>query len=245
MPKQEFASLQWAEQISNVVTAVSKAVMGPVMDTRALGKPLGSAYAKAFASDTHQKLSRFGSLKQHLLKDLLPKRLVEYQHTISEAATKLLQTVTQNMYSNPGLTLATVGLSELTQGVQGHMVALMVENFKNRPFDLTDFKLEEDEHFQTERASLNAQLAKLLAAQQSLANISRTAAFIPANKFHLGTYKEAASANVPNPSDAEELPIKPSLHSATPANIRCTRCWSRIQYTQQPTLRQQQQQSSR
>ena len=95
------------------------------------------------------------------------------------------------------------------------MVALMVENFKKRPFDLTDFKLEEDKQVQTERVSLNAQLAKLLAAQTSLGSISHTAAFIPANQFHLGTYKEEASADFPGPSDAEELPRNPSLQSAT------------------------------
>ncbi|KAL0027545.1 hypothetical protein WJX77_009922 [Trebouxia sp. C0004] len=78
--------------------------------------------------------------------------------------------------------------------------------------------LEEDEQAQTERALLNTGLtglAMLLAAQESLDNICHTVAFVPADKFHLGTCKQAASADSFDPSDAEELLINPSLPSVT------------------------------
>ena len=99
------------------------------------------------------------------------------------------------------------------QGIKGHMVALMIEKFKKRPFDLSGFKLEEDKQVQTERTKLNDRLAKLLAAQQSLDNVSHTAAFIPANQFQLGTYQESIPAAVPDLADADELLTKPGVRS--------------------------------
>jgi len=104
-------------------------------------------------------------------------------------------------------------LEEVMQGIKGHMVALMIEKFKKRPFDLSGFKLEEDKQVQTERTKLNDRLAKLLAAQQSLDNVSHTAAFIPANQFQLGTYQESIPAAVPDLADADELLTKPGVRS--------------------------------
>ena len=146
---------------------------------------------------------------------MLPARLVEYQRLVSQYARKLFQEAAQYLRSNPSPSTKAPVLQELLTGIQGCVVSSVIQVFRRLSSDVpAGLTLEEDEQFQTERASLDAQLAMLLAAQESLDSISYTAAFIPANKFHLGTYKEAASADFLEPSDAEELVPNPSLHSA-------------------------------
>ena len=147
------------------------------------------------------------------LLDLLPARLVEYQQLASQHASKLFQKAAQYLRSSASPSTVAPVLQQLVVGIPGCVVSLVVQLFKDQPFDVSGLTLEEDKQVQTKRAKLNAQLAKILAAQKSLDNISHTAAFIPANQFHLGTYKEAASANFLDTSDAELL-ISPSLHSA-------------------------------
>lgn len=201
-----FGTPAWAEQLHDTLEMIEDAAEYAV-DAKHISRLLMSAYTRGFDAMNPQKLSRFSSLEEHLLNDLLPARLVEYQRLASQYASKLFQKAAQYLCSNASPSTEAAVFQQLLTGIPKGVVSLLVQVFKECPFDVSGLTLEEDKQVQTERARLNAQLAKLLAARKSLEHISHTAAFIPANKFHLGKYKEPteASADFPKPSDAEEL----------------------------------------
>ncbi len=209
-----FGSLAWADQLHHTLRTIETAVEDEA-DAENFLELLISAYAAVFNAESPGKLGRFSSLKEHLLKDLLPTRLFLFQHLASQNANNLFQEAAQYLRSSTSPSTEAAVLQQLLPGIIGFMVSLVVQLFKDRPFDVSGLTLEEDEQVQTERSKLNAQLATLRAAQKSLDNISHTAALIPGNKFHLGTYKQAASADLLDPIDAEELLISPSLPNAT------------------------------
>jgi len=213
LAKLSFGSLAWAEKLHCTLSTIETAVVDAV-DSRNVSALLNCAYTTLFDAENPQNLCRFSSLKEHLLRDLLPARLAEYQHLAFQHANKLFQEAAQYLRSSESPSTEAPVLQQLVSGIPGCMVSSAVQVFKSRPFDVSGLTLEEDQQVQTKRAKLNAQLAKLVAAQKSLDNISRTAAFIPANQFHLGTYKEEGSAELLDPSDVEKLLLKPKLNTA-------------------------------
>lgn len=198
-----FGTLAWAERLHHTLGTIEKAVVDAI-NAEILLELLVSAYTAVFSAESPQKLDRFSSLKEHLLKKLLPACLVEYQRLASQYSSKLFQDTAQYLRSNTSPSTEAPVFEQLLTGIPGCIVSLVVQLFKYHSFNVSGLTLEEDEQVQTERARLNAQLATLVAAHKSLLNISHTAAFIPANKFHLGTYKQAASVDVPDSSVAEE-----------------------------------------
>ena len=78
-----FGSLAWAKQLHHTLKMIENAVVDAV-DTKNFSALLLSAYTAVFDAESPQRLGRFSSLKEHLLKDLLPARLAEYQRLAAQ-----------------------------------------------------------------------------------------------------------------------------------------------------------------
>lgn len=151
-----FGTLAWAEQLHHTLMTIQTAVVDAV-DPKSFSALLYSAHTAVFdpkaphrlpVSSLEKKgrvcLDRFSSLKEHLLKDLLPARLVEYQQLASQHASKLFQEAVQYLRSNASPSTEAAALQQLLPGITGCIVSLVVQLFKDRPFDVSGLTLEED-----------------------------------------------------------------------------------------------------
>ncbi|DBB05532.1 TPA: hypothetical protein ACH3X1_012484 [Trebouxia sp. C0004] len=70
-----FGSLAWADQLHHTVRTMENAFVDAV-EAKNFSALLVSAYTTVIDARSSQRLGRFSSLKEHLLLDLLPARLV-------------------------------------------------------------------------------------------------------------------------------------------------------------------------